>query len=106
MIKDQPMKIENKECRTTINNRSQGRSYDNHSDYYRILLAFGLVYNQGPGFMPGLFSWRIEMEIILLNKVQILEGQLKRTQDAWLRRIWTDKINDLMLKVSSLKKTN
>ncbi len=57
MIKDQPSKIENIEYRY-INNRSQGRSYDNHSDYYRIPLAFGLVYNQGPGFMPGLFSWR------------------------------------------------
>jgi len=53
---------------------------------------------------------RIMMEQILLDKVQILEDQLKRTQiaggneDAWLERIWTDKINDLMRKVSSLKR--
>ena len=104
MINDQPIILLCEQIRR-VKQSSQGRSHD-YSDYYRILLAFGLVYNQGPGFMPGLFSWRIEMEIILLNKVQILEGQLKRTQDAWLRRIWTDKINDLMLKVSSLKKTN
>ena len=50
------------------------------------------------------------MEIILLDKVAILEMQLKRTQiagggeDAWLERIWIDKINDLMRKVASLKK--
>jgi len=47
---------------------------------------------------------RIIMEQILLDKVLILEGQLERTEDAWLERIWTDKINDLMRKVSSLKK--
>jgi len=103
MIKDQPkVYISEQKVR---NKCSQGRSHD-YSDYYRIPLAFGLVYNQGPGFMPGLFSWRIEMEIILLNKVQILEGQLKRTQDTWLKRIWIDKINELMLKVSRLNKTN
>ncbi len=56
------------------------------------------------------FDWRIKMEIILLDKVAILEMQLKRTQiagggeDAWLERIWIDKINDLMRKVASLKK--
>ena len=50
------------------------------------------------------------MEQILLDKVQILEDQLKRTQiagggeDAWLERIWTDKINDLMRKVARIKK--
>ena len=47
---------------------------------------------------------RIMMEQMLLDKVQILEDQLDRTEDAWLERIWTDKINDLMRKVSSLKK--
>ena len=53
---------------------------------------------------------RIVMEQMLLEKVQILEDQLKRTQiaggneDAWLERIWTDKINDLMRKVTRLKK--
>lgn len=47
---------------------------------------------------------RIIMEQILLDKVLILEGQLERTQDAWLKRIWTDHINDLMRKVSRLKK--
>ena len=56
------------------------------------------------------FDWRIKMEIILLDKVAILEMQLKRTQiagggeDTWLERIWIDKINDLMRKVASLKK--
>jgi len=50
------------------------------------------------------------MEQILLDKVQILEDQLKRTQiaggneDTWLERIWTDKINDLMRKVARLEK--
>ena len=50
------------------------------------------------------------MEQILLDKVKILEDQLKRTQiagggeDAWLERIWIDKINDLMRKVARLKK--
>jgi hypothetical protein len=53
---------------------------------------------------------RIIMEQILLEKVQILEDQLKRTQiagggeDAWLERIWTDHINDLMRKVARIKK--
>ena len=47
---------------------------------------------------------RIIMEQMLLDKVQILEGQLVRTEDAWLKRIWIDKINDLMRKVSRLKK--
>tara|TARA_R100001594_G_scaffold1931_1_gene8044 strand:+ start:1462 stop:1728 length:267 start_codon:yes stop_codon:yes gene_type:complete len=53
---------------------------------------------------------RIIMEQILLEKIQILEDQLKRTQiagggeDAWLERIWIDKINDLMRKVARLKK--
>jgi len=44
------------------------------------------------------------MEQMLLNKVQILEDQLGRTEDAWLKRIWEDKINDLMRKVTRLKK--
>tara|TARA_Y100000004_G_scaffold142159_1_gene161664 strand:- start:50 stop:298 length:249 start_codon:yes stop_codon:yes gene_type:complete len=47
---------------------------------------------------------RIIMEQILLDKVLILEGQLERTQDAWLKRIWTDHINDLMRKVARIKK--
>jgi len=47
---------------------------------------------------------RIIMEQILLDKVLILEGQLERTEDAWLKRIWTDHINDLMRKVARLKK--
>jgi hypothetical protein len=46
------------------------------------------------------------METILLNKIKILELQLVKTDlaDAWLRRIWQDKINELMLKVSRLTK--
>ena len=103
MIKDQPSKIENKLYETIETKRSQGRSHD-YSDYIRTLLAFGLVGSQRPGFMPGLFNWRILMEIILLDKVQILEDQLKRTEDAWLKRIWTDHINDLMRKVARLTK--
>jgi len=47
---------------------------------------------------------RIIMEQMLLDKVQILEDQLGRTEDAWLKRIWEDKINDLMRKVTRLKK--
>ena len=47
---------------------------------------------------------RIMMEQMLLDKVQILEDQLEKTEDAWLKRIWIDKINDLMRKVSRLKK--
>ena len=46
------------------------------------------------------------MENILLDKIQLLELQLVKTDlaDAWLRRIWQDKINDLMLKVTRLTK--
>jgi hypothetical protein len=46
------------------------------------------------------------METILLNKIQLLELQLVKTDlaDAWLRRIWQDKIDDLMLKVTRLTK--
>jgi hypothetical protein len=44
------------------------------------------------------------MEQMLLEKVQILEDQLERTEDAWLERIWTDHINDLMRKVARIKK--
>jgi len=47
---------------------------------------------------------RIMMEQMLLDKVQILEDQLDRTEDAWLKRIWIDKINDLMRKVSRVRK--
>ena len=49
MIKDQPSKIENKLYETTETKCSQGRSHD-YSDYYRILLAFGLVYNKSQAF--------------------------------------------------------
>ncbi len=44
------------------------------------------------------------MENRLLNMIQLLELQLVKTNlaDAWLRRIWQDKINELMLKVSRL----
>ena len=44
------------------------------------------------------------MEQMLLDKVQILEDELDRTEDAWLNRIWIDKINDLMRKVSRVRK--
>ena len=47
---------------------------------------------------------RIVMEQMLLEKVQILEDQLGRTEDAWLKRIWEDHINDLMRKVARIKK--
>ena len=47
---------------------------------------------------------RIMMEQMLLDKVQILEDQLEKTEDAWLKRIWIDKINDLMRKVSRVRK--
>ena len=47
---------------------------------------------------------RIIMEQILLDKVQILEDQLGRTEDAWLKRIWEDHISDLMRKVTRLRK--
>jgi len=46
----------------------------------------------------------VMMEDILLNKIKILESQLLKTQDSWLIRIWEDKIYQLMLKVSSLKR--
>ena len=42
------------------------------------------------------------MESNLYRMIQLLELQLVKTDlaDAWLRRIWQDKINELMLKVS------
>ena len=105
MIKDQP-KVYICEQTRKINKRSQGRSYDNHSDYFRTILAFGL-----DGTWSQAFAWlrnlrRIQMESILLDKIQLLELQLVKTDlaDAWLRRIWQDKINDLMLKVTRLTK--
>ena len=103
MIKDQPGKIENIEYRY-INNRSQGRSYDNHSDYYRIPLALGLVFNMNQAFAWFCNLRRVQMENRLLNMIQVLELQLVKTDlaDAWLRRIWQDKINELMLKVTRL----
>tara|TARA_R110000782_G_scaffold269711_1_gene368350 strand:- start:674 stop:823 length:150 start_codon:yes stop_codon:yes gene_type:complete len=44
------------------------------------------------------------MEDKLLKIIQLLELQIVKTDlaDAWLRRIWQDKINELMLKVSRL----
>ena len=44
------------------------------------------------------------MEDRLLNMIQVLELQLVKTDlaDAWLRRIWQDKIDELMLKVTRL----
>jgi hypothetical protein len=105
MIKDQP-KVYICEQTRNINKRSQGRSYDNHSDYFRTILAFGL-----DGTWSQAFAWlrnlrRIQMENILLDKIQLLELQLVKTDlaDAWLRRIWQDKINELMLKVTRLTK--
>ena len=47
---------------------------------------------------------RIMMEQMLLDKVQILEDQLEKTEDAWLKRIWIDKINDLMRKGARIRK--
>ena len=49
MIKDRP--LENI-CEQIVskNQSSQGRSYYDYSDYYRILLAFGLVYNKSQAF--------------------------------------------------------
>jgi len=46
----------------------------------------------------------VQMEDRLLNMIQVLELQLVKTDlaDAWLRRIWQDKINELMLKVTRL----
>ena len=46
------------------------------------------------------------MESNLYRMIQLLELQLVKTAlaDAWLRRMWQDKINELMLKVSSLKR--
>jgi hypothetical protein len=48
----------------------------------------------------------LKMEELLLHKIRVLEKQLSITQDTWLKRIWQDHINDLMLKVSRLNKTN
>ena len=46
------------------------------------------------------------MESNLYRMIQLLELQLVKTDlsDAWLRRIWQDKINELMLKVTRLTK--
>jgi len=105
MIKDQP-KVYICEQTRKINKRSQGRSYDNHSDYFRTILAFGL-----DGTWSQAFAWlrnfkRKKMEQLLLHKIRILECQLSITEDTWLKRIWQDHINALMLKVSRLNKTN
>ena len=103
MIKDQP-KVYICEQTRNINKRSQGRSYDNHSDYYRIPLALGLVFNMNQAFAWFCNLRRVQMENRLLNMIQVLELQLVKTDlaDAWLRRIWQDKINALMLKVTRL----
>ena len=103
MIKDQPKVYICGQTRK-INKRSQGRSYDNHSDYYRTILAFGLVFNRGQAFAWLRNLRRVQMENRLLNMIQLLELQLVKTDlaDAWLRRIWQDKINELMLKVTRL----
>tara|TARA_R110000803_G_scaffold66316_1_gene127746 strand:+ start:694 stop:834 length:141 start_codon:yes stop_codon:yes gene_type:complete len=44
------------------------------------------------------------MEDKLLKIIDLLELQIVKTDlaDAWLRRIWQDKINELMLKVTRL----
>ena len=103
MIKDQPKVYICGQIRK-INKRSQGRSYDNHSDYYRAILAFGLVFNMNQAFAWFCNLRRVQMENRLLNMIQLLELQLVKTDlaDAWLRRIWQDKINALMLKVTRL----
>jgi len=46
----------------------------------------------------------MNMESNLYRMIQLLELQLVKTDlaDAWLRRIWQDKIDDLMLKVTRL----
>jgi hypothetical protein len=105
MIKDQP-KVYICEQTRNINKRSQGRSYDNHSDYYRIPLALGLVFNMNQAFAWFCNLRRVQMENRLLNMIQVLELQIVKTDlaDAWLRRIWQDKINELMLKVTRLPK--
>ena len=102
MIKDQPSKNENIKYEN-INNRSQGRSHD-YSDYYRTILAFGLVFNRSQAFAWLRNLRRVQMENRLLNMIQLLELQLVKTDlaDAWLKRIWQDKINELMLKVTRL----
>jgi hypothetical protein len=48
MIKDQPKVYICGQTRN-INKRSQGRSHD-YSDYYRAILALGLVFNRGQAF--------------------------------------------------------
>ena len=48
----------------------------------------------------------IKMEELLLHKIRVLEKQLSITEDTWLKRIWQDKIDELMLKVTRLNKTN
>jgi len=103
MIKDQP-KVYISEQTRKINKRSQGRSHDYHSDYFRTILAFGLVCNRSQAFAWLRNLRRVQMENRLLNMIQLLELQLVKTDlaDAWLRRIWQDKINELMLKVTRL----
>ena len=102
MIKDQPKVYICGQTRN-INKRSQGRSHD-YSDCYRIPLALGLVFNRGQAFAWLRNLRRVQMENRLLNMIQVLELQLVKTDlaDAWLRRIWQDKINELMLKVTRL----
>jgi hypothetical protein len=48
----------------------------------------------------------MNMESNLYRMIKLLELQLVKTDlaDAWLRRIWQDKIDELMLKVTRLPK--
>ena len=80
--------------------------YDLPGDIYiRLNISTLLMINLLAAALSCSFiNERIIMEQILLDKVQILEDQLERTEDAWLTRIWTDHINDLMRKVTRIKK--
>ena len=66
MIKDQPkVYISEQKVR---NKRSQGRSHD-YSDYYRAILALGLVFNRGQAFAWLRNLRRVQMENRLLNMI-------------------------------------
>jgi len=54
----------------------------------------------------GCSALDLKMEELLLHKIRVLEKQLSITEDTWLKRIWQDKIDELMLKVTRLNKTN
>jgi|TARA_R100001463_G_scaffold92637_3_gene147432 hypothetical protein len=76
---------------------------NNESTLVYFIIICELVNVNGP-------TLDLKMEELLLHKIRILEGQLAITKaitkDTWLTRIWQDHINDLMLKVSRLNKTN